>query len=213
MRSTSLTRLTDKAVSAVIRSNLFRTMMLDNSSERSLEFSERLFNRYGFRAEEVSAKYYEAALLIVEALRSGEVELTLKSRNDDRRKIRDWLARQANPSQAITGLTRPIYFILTRTNPLFRTKSGHKITGRADHRRPSLRCLWHKLHFHGLPPYGQFRVAVELKVGRYPSELVAFLTWAETEGKKMARELNFAPLPENVQSKVLAQIWLISSGG
>lgn len=44
-------------------------------------------------------------------------------------------------------------------------------------------------------------------------ELVAFLTWAETEGKKMARELNFAPLPENVQSKVLAQIRLISSGG
>jgi phosphate transport system substrate-binding protein len=44
-------------------------------------------------------------------------------------------------------------------------------------------------------------------------ELVAFLTWAETEGQKMARELNFAPLPENVQSKVLAQIRLMSSGG
>lgn len=43
--------------------------------------------------------------------------------------------------------------------------------------------------------------------------LAAFLTWAETEGQKIARELNFAPLPENVQSKVLAQIRLISSGG
>jgi hypothetical protein len=29
----------------------------------------------------------------------------------------------------------------------------------------------------------------------------------------MARELNFAPLPENVQRKVLAQIRLIFSGG
>jgi phosphate transport system substrate-binding protein len=45
------------------------------------------------------------------------------------------------------------------------------------------------------------------------TKLAAFLTWAETEGQKMARELNFAPLPENVQSKVLARIRLISSGG
>ena len=44
-------------------------------------------------------------------------------------------------------------------------------------------------------------------------ELVAFLTWAETEGEKMARELNFAPLPENVQSRILTEIKSISSGG
>ena len=43
-------------------------------------------------------------------------------------------------------------------------------------------------------------------------ELVAFLTWAETEGQKMARELNFAPLPENVQSKILGEINKISPG-
>ena len=44
------------------------------------------------------------------------------------------------------------------------------------------------------------------------TKLAAFLTWAETEGQKMARELNFAPLPENLRSKVLAQIRLIASG-
>ena len=44
-------------------------------------------------------------------------------------------------------------------------------------------------------------------------ELVAFLTWAETEGQKMARELNFAPLPENVQSRILGEINTISPGG
>ena len=44
-------------------------------------------------------------------------------------------------------------------------------------------------------------------------ELVAFLTWAETEGQKMVRELNFAPLPENVQSRILTEIKSISSGG
>jgi phosphate transport system substrate-binding protein len=44
-------------------------------------------------------------------------------------------------------------------------------------------------------------------------ELVAFLTWAETDGQKMARDLNFAPLPENVQSRILTEIKSISSGG
>jgi phosphate transport system substrate-binding protein len=44
-------------------------------------------------------------------------------------------------------------------------------------------------------------------------ELVAFLNWAETEGQKMARELNFAPLPANVQSRILTEIKSISSGG
>jgi hypothetical protein len=45
------------------------------------------------------------------------------------------------------------------------------------------------------------------------SKLAAFLTWAETEGRKMVSELNFAPLPENVQSRVLTEIKSISSGG
>jgi len=37
-------------------------------------------------------------------------------------------------------------------------------------------------------------------------KLVAFLRWAETEGQKMARDLNFAPLPESVTSRVLSEI-------
>jgi phosphate transport system substrate-binding protein len=44
-------------------------------------------------------------------------------------------------------------------------------------------------------------------------KLVAFLTWAETEGQKMARDLNFAPLPDNVQSRVLSEINSISPNG
>ena len=43
--------------------------------------------------------------------------------------------------------------------------------------------------------------------------LVRFLTWAETEGQKIAPELNFAPLPENMQGRILAEIKSISSGG
>ena len=37
-------------------------------------------------------------------------------------------------------------------------------------------------------------------------KLVAFLKWVETEGQKMARDLNFAPLPENVKNRVLREI-------
>ena len=46
-----------------------------------------------------------------------------------------------------------------------------------------------------------------------PRSWVAFLTWAETEGQKMVREPNFAPLPENVQSRILTEIKSISAGG
>ena len=44
-------------------------------------------------------------------------------------------------------------------------------------------------------------------------KLVAFLKWAETEGQKMAQDLNFAPLPENVKNRVLREIDTISPHG
>jgi phosphate transport system substrate-binding protein len=44
-------------------------------------------------------------------------------------------------------------------------------------------------------------------------KLTAFLKWAETEGQKMARDLNFAPLPESVKNRVLREIAEISPGG
>jgi phosphate transport system substrate-binding protein len=37
-------------------------------------------------------------------------------------------------------------------------------------------------------------------------KLVEFLKWAESEGEKMARDLNYAPLPEALQQRVLKRI-------
>ena len=37
-------------------------------------------------------------------------------------------------------------------------------------------------------------------------KLVQFLKWAETKGQKMATDLDYAPLPENVQKRVLEEI-------
>jgi len=37
-------------------------------------------------------------------------------------------------------------------------------------------------------------------------KLVEFLKWAETDGQKMARDLDYAPLPESLQARVLQRI-------
>ena len=37
-------------------------------------------------------------------------------------------------------------------------------------------------------------------------KMVEFLKWAETDGEKMAKDLDYAPLPENVQQRVLKRI-------
>ena len=41
-------------------------------------------------------------------------------------------------------------------------------------------------------------------------KLVEFLKWAYTEGEKMATTLDYAPLPDNVQERVLKRIAQIS---
>ena len=48
-------------------------------------------------------------------------------------------------------------------------------------------------------------------------KLVEFLKWAETEGEKMAKDLDYAPLPESLQKRVLDRIgeikyWTARSG-
>jgi phosphate transport system substrate-binding protein len=37
-------------------------------------------------------------------------------------------------------------------------------------------------------------------------KLVEFLKWAEKDGEKMATDLQYAPLPENLQQRVLSRI-------
>jgi branched-chain amino acid transport system substrate-binding protein len=85
-------------------------IILDSASERALEFSNRRYKAYGTHADEVSAKYYETALLLVEAIRKAGVYLTAESRDHDRHLIRNWLATQNKASQAFDGLSGPIYF-------------------------------------------------------------------------------------------------------
>ncbi|MBV8970452.1 MAG: ABC transporter substrate-binding protein [Verrucomicrobia bacterium] len=92
-------------------------IILDSASERALEFSDRLYKAYGAHADEVSSKYYETSLLLVEALRKAGIHLTAQSRDDDRRQIRNWLAAQNSQTQAFDGLSGPLYFDAGQTVP------------------------------------------------------------------------------------------------
>jgi phosphate transport system substrate-binding protein len=37
-------------------------------------------------------------------------------------------------------------------------------------------------------------------------KLVEFLKWAEKDGEEMAKDLDYAPLPESVQARVLKEV-------
>lgn len=92
-------------------------IIYDSASERALDFSERFYRAYSRHADERSAKHYEAALLLAEALRHGGVQLRPENRDDDRQKIRNWLGAQDNAALAIQGLTGPLYFDETQSLP------------------------------------------------------------------------------------------------
>ena len=55
-------------------------IIYDSSSERAQEFGDRFYKTFGIHANEISASYYDAAFLVVEALRNGGVHLTSQSR-------------------------------------------------------------------------------------------------------------------------------------
>jgi branched-chain amino acid transport system substrate-binding protein len=92
-------------------------IIYDSSSERALAFGDRFYRAYHSPADERSAKHYEAALLLAEALRQGGVKLTRQSRDDDRQRIRNWLGAQDNAAHALPGLTGPLFFDETRSLP------------------------------------------------------------------------------------------------
>ncbi|MGA3195611.1 MAG: ABC transporter substrate-binding protein, partial [Terriglobales bacterium] len=92
-------------------------IIYDSSSERALTFADRFYRAYHKAADERSAKHYEAALLIAEALRQGGMQLTRRNRDDDRQRIRNWLGAQDDAARATAGLSGPLYFDETRSLP------------------------------------------------------------------------------------------------
>jgi branched-chain amino acid transport system substrate-binding protein len=89
----------------------------DIAPERTLDFDERFSRVYGVQADEFATQYYDAAVLAVEALRRGGVSFDPGKRDQDRERVRDWLAGQTDLSMATAGLNGPLYFDETQSLP------------------------------------------------------------------------------------------------
>ena len=92
-------------------------VIYDIAPERALDFNERFSSAYHIQADEFATQYYDAALLIVEALRRSNARLTTGSRDEDRERIKNWLAAQNDLSHATRGLNGPLYFDESQSLP------------------------------------------------------------------------------------------------
>lgn len=87
----------------------------DSAGERAVSFGDEFLKAYGEPADERGANHYEAALLLALGLRQTHSRLTAQSLREDREKLRDFLSHQNVASQAMPGLTGPIYFDQTQS--------------------------------------------------------------------------------------------------
>jgi branched-chain amino acid transport system substrate-binding protein len=104
-------------------------LIYDSSPERALVFNDRYFRTFHEYPTERSAKHYDVALLLAEALRRSGVSLTAQSRGEDRERIRAWLSTQNSLPQAIKGVAGPLYFDETQSSPQ-PVRMGRYVEGR-----------------------------------------------------------------------------------
>jgi ABC-type branched-subunit amino acid transport system substrate-binding protein len=71
-------------------------------------FASRFKERYGVDPNPEAVRWYEAASLVVQAMKAQNVSGV--DRAADRRRIRDWLASRDRPAAAAAGLAGPIFF-------------------------------------------------------------------------------------------------------
>ncbi len=92
-------------------------LVFDSAGERTQLFVEQYQQVYQEPPDLRAAQYYEAAQVVVEALRNSAVQLTSQSRDDDRRRVRDALAAFDSPDHAVRAISGPIYFNRQNTSP------------------------------------------------------------------------------------------------
>ncbi len=92
-------------------------LVFDSAGERTQLFVEQYLQMYKEQPDLRAAQYYEAAEVMVEALRNSALQLTPQSRDDDRRRVRDALAAFDSPDRAVHAISGPIYFNQQNTSP------------------------------------------------------------------------------------------------
>lgn len=91
-------------------------LIFDSAGERAQVFVEEFRKTYGSAPDLRAAKYYEAAQLLVEALKAASLDGTL-SRDANRERVRDALAAFDSPARSMKGLNGPVYFNNANTSP------------------------------------------------------------------------------------------------
>ncbi|MDM8548460.1 ABC transporter substrate-binding protein [Desulfobacterales bacterium HSG2] len=80
------------------------------ANEKAYSFSREFVKRYNERPSWVTACYYDAIHVAVEAIRRAEIQGSRENIRSDRLKVRNALASFHNSSNAIMGVTGDIYF-------------------------------------------------------------------------------------------------------
>ena len=92
-------------------------LLFDSAGVDAQEFAETYQKRYGKSPSYVGTKYYEAAILAIDAIRNANLETTANSRDRDREKVYAALKQINNRPQVMSrGLTGPLYFNAARSS-------------------------------------------------------------------------------------------------
>ena len=85
-------------------------IIFDSASEKAHQFKKEYFTKYQAEPGWRAAFAYDAALVIIEALKKTDIEGKPNTLGEDRQKIRDYLAKLTNIDKAIEGVTGLNYF-------------------------------------------------------------------------------------------------------
>lgn len=92
-------------------------LLFDSAGVDAQGFANTYQQRYGKMPSYVGTKYYEAAMLAIEAIRNANLEVTANSRDSDRERVYAALKQMNDrPQVAIRGLTGPLYFNAARSS-------------------------------------------------------------------------------------------------
>lgn len=91
-------------------------LLFDSGSADAQGFGSRYKERYGHLPSYIGTKFYDAAILGIEALRRTDLD-TLGDIKAKRERVRETLAKITNRQLAPRGLTGLLYFDETRSNP------------------------------------------------------------------------------------------------
>jgi branched-chain amino acid transport system substrate-binding protein len=91
--------------------------LYDSAGSRAQEFFEAYKQAYRAEPDSRAAKFYDAARVVVAALRRADVANRQESRDEDRRNVSEQLAGLNRPERALPGASGPLYFDEDHTQP------------------------------------------------------------------------------------------------